>query len=136
MCDVPGSSLVRESNMALMTKAGTEIGVGLDTSLTTQLTVLLMLVAKLARLKGQDASIEHDIVHGLQALPNRIEQMLSRTSVLSSWQSASLISTMRCSLAVAIGLRIAMEGALKLKEISYIHAEAYAAASLSTAHWR
>ncbi len=94
---MPGSSLVRESDLALMTKAGTEIGVASTKAFTTQLTVLLMLVAKLARLKGQDASIEHDIVHGLQALPNRIEQMLSRTSVLSSWQSASLISTMRCS---------------------------------------
>lgn len=93
-----------------MTKAGTEIGVASTKAFTTQLTVLLMLVAKLARLKGQDASIEHDIVHGLQALPNRIEQMLSRTSVLSSWQSASLISTMRCSLAVAIGIRSLWKG--------------------------
>ncbi len=93
-----------------MTKAGTEIGVASTKAFTTQLTVLLMLVAKLARLKGQDASIEHDIVHGLQALPNRIEQMLSRTSVLSSWQSASLISTMRCSLAVAISIRSLWKG--------------------------
>ncbi|MCJ8607451.1 isomerizing glutamine--fructose-6-phosphate transaminase, partial [Klebsiella pneumoniae] len=71
ICNVPGSSLVRESDLALMTKAGTEIGVASTKAFTTQLTVLLMLVAKLARLKGQDASIEHDIVHGLQALPNR-----------------------------------------------------------------
>lgn len=110
ICNVPGSSLVRESDLALMTKAGTEIGVASTKAFTTQLTVLLMLVAKLARLKGQDASIEHDIVHGLQALPNRIEQMLSRTSVLSSWQSASLISTMRCSLAVAISIRSLWKG--------------------------
>ncbi|HBY5572356.1 TPA: glutamine--fructose-6-phosphate transaminase (isomerizing), partial [Klebsiella pneumoniae] len=67
ICNVPGSSLVRESDLALMTKAGTEIGVASTKAFTTQLTVLLMLVAKLARLKGQDASIEHDIVHGLQA---------------------------------------------------------------------
>lgn len=110
ICNVPGSSLVRESDLALMTKAGTEIGVASTKAFTTQLTVLLMLVAKLARLKGQDASIEHDIVHGLQALPNRIEQMLSQTSVLSSWQSASLISTMRCSLAVAISIRSLWKG--------------------------
>lgn len=75
---MPGSSLVRESDLALMTKAGTEIGVASTKAFTTQLTVLLMLVAKLARLKGQDASVEHDIVHGLQALPSRIEQMLSQ----------------------------------------------------------
>lgn len=61
-----------------MTNAGTEIGVASTKAFTTQLTVLLMLVAKLARLKGLDASIEHDIVHGLQALPSRIEQMLSQ----------------------------------------------------------
>ncbi len=68
-------------------------------------------------------------MHGLQALPNRIEQMLSRTSVLSSWQSASLISTMRCSLAVAISIRSLWKGA-EAEEISYIHAEAYAAGEL------
>ncbi len=78
ICNVPGSSLVRESDLALMTNAGTEIGVASTKAFTTQLTVLLMLVAKLARLKGLDASIEHDIVHGLQALPSRIEQMLSQ----------------------------------------------------------
>lgn len=61
-----------------MTNAGTEIGVASTKAFTTQLTVLLMLVAKLSRLKGLDASIEHDIVHGLQALPSRIEQMLSQ----------------------------------------------------------
>ncbi|MBN0452039.1 SIS domain-containing protein, partial [Pseudomonas aeruginosa] len=57
ICNVPGSSLVRESDLALMTKAGTEIGVASTKAFTTQLTVLLMLVAKLARLKGPDASI-------------------------------------------------------------------------------
>lgn len=69
---------MRESDLALMTNAGTEIGVASTKAFTTQLTVLLMLVAKLSRLKGLDASIEHDIVHGLQALPSRIEQMLSQ----------------------------------------------------------
>lgn len=93
-----------------MTKAGTEIGVASTKAFTTQLTVLLMLVAKLARLKGQDASIEHDIVHGLQALPNRIEQMLSRDKRIEQLAGASLISTMRCSLAVAIGIRSLWKG--------------------------
>lgn len=78
ICNVPGSSLVRESDLAMMTNAGTEIGVASTKAFTTQLTVLLMLVAKLARLKGQDAAIEHEIVHGLQALPSRIEQVLSQ----------------------------------------------------------
>jgi glucosamine--fructose-6-phosphate aminotransferase (isomerizing) len=110
ICNVPGSSLVRESDLALMTKAGTEIGVASTKAFTTQLTVLLMLVAKLARLKGQDASIEHDIVHGLQALPSRIEQMLSQDKRIERWQSVSLISIMRCSLAVAISIRSRWKG--------------------------
>ncbi len=84
ICNVPGSSLVRESDLALMTNAGTEIGVASTKAFTTQLTVLLMLVAKLSRLKGLDASIEHDIVHGLQALPSRIEQMLSQNRLVGS----------------------------------------------------
>jgi glucosamine--fructose-6-phosphate aminotransferase (isomerizing) len=69
---------VRESDLAIMTNAGTEIGVASTKAFTTQLTVLLMLVAKLSRLKGLDASVEHSIVHGLQTLPSRIEQMLSQ----------------------------------------------------------
>ena len=130
ICNVPGSSLVRESDLALMTKAGTEIGVASTKAFTTQLTVLLMLVAKLARLKGQDASIEHDIVHGLQALPNRIEQMLSQDKRIE--QLAERFSDKHHALFLGRGDQypIAMEGALKLKEISYIHAEAYAAGEL------
>jgi glucosamine--fructose-6-phosphate aminotransferase (isomerizing) len=129
ICNVPGSSLVRESDLALMTKAGTEIGVASTKAFTTQLTVLLMLVAKLARLKGQDASIEHDIVHGLQALPSRIEQMLSHKRIEAL---AENFSDKHHALFLGRGDQypIALEGALKLKEISYIHAEAYAAGEL------
>ncbi len=97
ICNVPGSSLVRESDLALMTNAGTEIGVASTKAFTTQLTVLLMLVAKLSRLKGLDASIEHDIVHGLQALPSRIEQMLSQDKRIEARRKISLTNTMRCS---------------------------------------
>ncbi len=130
ICNVPGSSLVRESDLALMTKAGTEIGVASTKAFTTQLTVLLMLVAKLARLKGQDAAIEHDIVHGLQALPSRIEQMLSQDKRIEAL--AEDFSDKHHALFLGRGDQypIALEGALKLKEISYIHAEAYAAGEL------
>ncbi|GAS43288.1 glutamine--fructose-6-phosphate aminotransferase [Salmonella enterica] len=69
---MPGSSLVRESYLVLMTNAGTDIGAASTKAFTTLLTVLLMLVVKLSRLTGLDACIEHDIVHGLQALPSRI----------------------------------------------------------------
>jgi glucosamine--fructose-6-phosphate aminotransferase (isomerizing) len=130
ICNVPGSSLVRESDLALMTNAGTEIGVASTKAFTTQLTVLLMLVAKLSRLKGLAASIEQDIVHGLQALPNRIEQMLSQDKRIEAL--AEDFSEKHHALFLGRGDQypIALEGALKLKEISYIHAEAYAAGEL------
>ncbi|MFU9135502.1 glutamine--fructose-6-phosphate transaminase (isomerizing) [Erwinia tasmaniensis] len=130
ICNVAGSSLVRESDLALMTKAGTEIGVASTKAFTTQLTVLLMLVAKTGRLKGVDAQIEHDIVHALQALPSRIEQMLSQDKLIEAL--AEEFSDKHHALFLGRGDQypIAMEGALKLKEISYIHAEAYAAGEL------
>lgn len=130
ICNVAGSSLVRESDLALMTKAGTEIGVASTKAFTTQLTVLLMLVARIGRLRGMDAKIEHDIVHALQALPARIEQMLSQDKLIESL--AEGFSDKHHALFLGRGDQypIAMEGALKLKEISYIHAEAYAAGEL------
>ncbi|MCY9849895.1 glutamine--fructose-6-phosphate transaminase (isomerizing) [Pectobacterium jejuense] len=130
ICNVAGSSLVRESDLALMTKAGVEIGVASTKAFTTQLTVLLMLVARVGRLRGMDAQIEHDIVHGLQALPARIEQMLSQDKLIEAL--AEGFSDKHHALFLGRGDQypIAMEGALKLKEISYIHAEAYAAGEL------
>ena len=130
VCNVAGSSLVRESDLALMTNAGTEIGVASTKAFTTQLTVLLMLVAKMGRLKGVDASVEHEIVHGLQALPSRIEQMLSQDKRIETL--AEYFAEKHHALFLGRGDQypIAMEGALKLKEISYIHAEAYAAGEL------
>ncbi|MGK2946188.1 MAG: glutamine--fructose-6-phosphate transaminase (isomerizing) [Candidatus Malihini olakiniferum] len=130
ICNVRGSSLVRESDLVLMTKAGTEIGVASTKAFTTQLTVLLMLVARIGSLCGMDINIEHDIVDGLQALPARIEQMLLQDKLIASL--AEGFSDKHHALFLGRGDQypIAMEGALKLKEISYIHAEAYAAGEL------
>ncbi len=130
ICNVPGSSLVRESDLSLMTKAGTEIGVASTKAFTTQLTVLLMLVAKIGRLKGVSGDVEHEIVHALQALPSRIEQMLSQDKRIEAL--AEDFSDKHHALFLGRGDQypIALEGALKLKEISYIHAEAYAAGEL------
>ncbi|MFB6435051.1 MAG: glutamine--fructose-6-phosphate transaminase (isomerizing) [Candidatus Malihini olakiniferum] len=130
ICNVAGSSLVRESDLAIMTKAGTEIGVASTKAFTTQLTVLLMLVGRIGHLRGMDANIEHNIVHSLQALPARIEQMLSQDKLIESL--AEGFSDKHHALFLGRGDQypIAMEGALKLKEISYIHAEAYAAGEL------
>ena len=89
-----------------------------------------MLVAKLGRLNGMATEIEHNIVHGLQALPGRIEQMLAQDTLIENL--AEGFSDKHHALFLGRGDQypIAMEGALKLKEISYIHAEAYAAGEL------
>ncbi|WP_036772317.1 glutamine--fructose-6-phosphate transaminase (isomerizing) [Photorhabdus australis] len=130
VCNVEGSSLVRESDFALMTKAGAEIGVASTKAFTTQLTVLLMLVAYLGRLKGVDPEQEQEIVHALHALPSRIESMLSKDKIIEAL--AEDFSDKHHALFLGRGDQypIAVEGALKLKEISYIHAEAYAAGEL------
>ncbi|WP_350307176.1 glutamine--fructose-6-phosphate transaminase (isomerizing) [Photorhabdus viridis] len=130
VCNVAGSSLVRESDFALMTKAGAEIGVASTKAFTTQLTVLLMLVAYLGRLKGINAEQEQEIVHALHALPSRIESMLSKDKIIEAL--AEDFSDKHHALFLGRGDQypIAVEGALKLKEISYIHAEAYAAGEL------
>ncbi len=130
ICNVAGSSLVRESEFVLMTKAGTEIGVASTKAFTTQLTVLLMLVGYMARLKGAAPELEQDIANALHALPARIESMLSQDKIIEAL--AEDFSDKNHALFLGRGDQypIAVEGALKLKEISYIHAEAYAAGEL------
>lgn len=130
ICNVIGSSLVRESDMALMTRAGTEISVASTKTFITQLTVLLMLVVRIGRLRSMDKQMEADIIHSLQTLPSRIEQMLSLDKPIESLAKSFLDKHHALFLGRGDLYPIAMEGALKLKEISYIHAEAYAAGEL------
>lgn len=129
ICNVAGSSLVRESEFVLMTKAGAEIGVASTKAFTTQLTVLLMLVAYMGRIKGV-ASLEHDVSTALHALPSRIESMLSKDKVIEALAEDFSEKSHALFLGRGDQYPIAVEGALKLKEISYIHAEAYAAGEL------
>lgn len=130
ICNVPGSSLVRESSLALLTHAGTEIGVASTKAFTTQLCVLLLLVARLSHLKNPSGDTEQHIVEALLALPGRIEQILAQDKHIE--QLAEHFSDKHHALFLGRGdlYPIALEGALKLKEISYIHAEAYAAGEL------
>ncbi len=129
ICNVAGSSLVRESEFVLMTKAGAEIGVASTKAFTTQLTVLLMLVAYMGRIKGV-ATLEHDVSTALHALPSRIESMLSKDKVIEALAEDFSEKSHALFLGRGDQYPIAVEGALKLKEISYIHAEAYAAGEL------
>ncbi|ENY71330.1 glucosamine--fructose-6-phosphate aminotransferase [Aeromonas diversa CDC 2478-85] len=131
ICNVPGSSLVRESDLAFMTRAGAEIGVASTKAFTTQLAGLLMLVAAIGRCRGNlDAAAEATLVKSLHALPQRIKESLSLAKQIETL--AEEFADKQHSLFLGRGDQypIAMEGALKLKEISYIHAEAYAAGEL------
>jgi len=127
ICNVPGSSLVRESDLAFMTKAGAEIGVASTKAFTTQLVGLLMLTASIAQEKVLDQSA---IVNAIKVLPAKLEETLLLADGIADL--AEEFADKHHSLFLGRGSQypIAMEGALKLKEISYIHAEAYAAGEL------
>ena len=130
ICNVPGSSLVRESDMAYMMKAGAEIGVASTKAFTVQLAGLMMLVVAIGRHNALSAEGEAQIVSALQALPAKVEQALGMDKAIQDL--AEDFADKHHSLFLGRGDQypIAMEGALKLKEISYIHAEAYAAGEL------
>jgi len=131
ICNVPGSSLVRESDMAFMTRAGAEIGVASTKAFTTQLTGLLMLSTALAQTKqSMTAAQTAEVVRQLRQLPSDINKALEMDQTIE--EIAEEFNEKEHCLFLGRGEQypIAMEGALKLKEISYIHAEAYAAGEL------
>jgi glucosamine--fructose-6-phosphate aminotransferase (isomerizing) len=130
VCNVAESSLVRESDVALMTRAGPEIGVASTKAFTTQLVALRLMTLALARRCGLDAAQERDWVEELEALPRQVEVVLQLSDEIA--EMAKSFSEMQNALFLGRGTfyPIALEGALKLKEISYIHAEAYPAGEL------
>ena len=130
ICNAPESSLVRESELVMLTRAGPEIGVASTKAFTTQLAALDMLVIALAKHHGADAERERGLVTRLIELPALIEQTLALDPVLQTL--AERFADKHHALFLGRGALhpIAMEGALKLKEISYIHAEAYPAGEL------
>ncbi len=130
VCNVPESSLVRDSELVLMTRAGPEIGVASTKAFTTQLTALMLLAVALARHKGMSAKREDELVKELTAMPARVERALGLDVQIA--RLAERFSHRQHALFLGRGLSypIALEGALKLKEISYIHAEAYPAGEL------
>ncbi|MEF1285441.1 glutamine--fructose-6-phosphate transaminase (isomerizing) [Vibrio sp. M250220] len=131
ICNVAGSSLVRESDFAFMTRAGVEIGVASTKAFTTQLSALLMLVTALGKQQGRiTKEKEKEIVEALHALPKQINAALSFEKDIE--ELATDFADKHHTLFLGRGefYPIAMEASLKLKEISYIHAEAYAAGEL------
>lgn len=131
ICNVGTSSLVRESDFAFMTRAGVEVGVASTKAFTTQLTCLLLLTVAVGRLKGNLAETqETQIVQSLQRLPAQIESALVFDKDIEKLSEDFADKHHTLFLGRGEFYPIAMESALKLKEISYIHAEAYAAGEL------
>ena len=130
ICNVPESSMVRESELAMMTNAGPEIGVASTKAFTTQLTVLALLTIVIARRMGLEEKQERALVTQLADLPGLMQQTLVMDSSIELL--AKHFADKHHALFLGRGVQnpVAMEGALKLKEISYIHAEAYAAGEL------
>jgi glucosamine--fructose-6-phosphate aminotransferase (isomerizing) len=130
VCNVPESSLTRESDVALMTRAGPEIGVASTKAFTTQLTALRLLTVALARRHGLSVDDEKRMVDELHALPRQVEVVLALSDAIKDMAEAFADKQHALFLGRGPFYPIALEGALKLKEISYIHAEAYPAGEL------
>ena len=130
ICNVATSSLVRESTLSMLTLAGQEIGVASTKAFTTQLAILLVLAIVLGRRTGLTAAAEKKLVKELHKLPEAIENTLALKKQIKT--IAKQFSDKNHSLFLGRGIQypVAKEGALKLKEISYIHAEAYPAGEL------
>jgi len=130
ICNSAGSSLVRESDMAYMMKAGVEIGVASTKAFTVQLAGLLMLTTAIGRHNGMSSDMEAAITQSLLSMPAKVEQALGLNDAIA--ELAEDFADKQNALFLGRGDQypIAMEGALKLKEISYIHAEAYASGEL------
>ncbi|MBL7004508.1 MAG: glutamine--fructose-6-phosphate transaminase (isomerizing) [Gammaproteobacteria bacterium] len=130
ICNVPESSLVRESDLVLMTRAGPEIGVASTKAFTTQLVALMLLVLSIGKRKGISSEISKKIIKELTELPKNIELLLGLDKEIEKLSEDFIDKQDVLFLGRGEHYPIAMEGALKLKEISYIHAEAYPAGEL------
>ncbi|MES9877798.1 MAG: glutamine--fructose-6-phosphate transaminase (isomerizing) [Candidatus Sedimenticola sp. PURPLELP] len=130
VCNVPESSLVRESDVCLMTRAGPEIGVASTKAFTTQLVALRLLTLALAKRNGMSVEQEEIQVNELHALPRQVEVVLTLSDAIKDMANGFADKHNALFLGRGTFYPVAMEGALKLKEISYIHAEAYPAGEL------
>ena len=131
LCNVPTSSLVRETQLHLLTQAGPEIGVASTKAFTTQLAALMLLVLKLGDVQ-QRLPVERQqaLIAGLWSLPNALNSALGHDAAIEKLAALFVEKNHALFLGRGIEFPIALEGALKLKEISYIHAEGYAAGEL------
>ena len=130
LCNVPTSATVRESDLAMMLNAGTEVGVASTKAFVAQTTALMLITLLLGRERGLDSAVEADIVHHLHRLPETISELLKLDASIEKLAEQFAHKQHALYLGRGSFYPIAMEGALKLKELSYIHAEGYAAGEL------
>jgi len=131
ICNVPESALVRASDLRFLTRAGPEIGVASTKAFTTQLAALVLLTMALAKQRGRLSSEkEVELLHALRHLPSALTHVLQAEPAIAEWAAQFAHKEHMLFLGRGIHYPIAMEGALKMKEITYIHAEAYAAGEL------
>jgi glucosamine--fructose-6-phosphate aminotransferase (isomerizing) len=131
ICNVASSAMVRETALAFLTRAGVEIGVASTKAFTTQLVALYLVALTLAKVRRRlDAASEHAAIHQLRHLPQALNAVLALEPQIMAWSAAFARKENALFLGRGRHYPIALEGALKLKEISYIHAEAYPAGEL------
>ena len=131
VCNVVGSSIARENDSGAYTHAGPEIGVASTKAFTTQITVLVLMALRLARAKGTISSADYRLhLHELQLIPEKIKEVLKKDEDVKAIARIYKDATNCLYLGRGYNFPVALEGALKLKEISYIHAEGYPAAEM------
>ena len=131
ICNVPESALIRQARLRFLTRAGPEIGVASTKAFTTQLAALFLLTLVLAKLRGRlSAEAEQSYLKALRHLPSALANVLELEEPIATWANGFAAKHHALFLGRGMHYPIALEGALKLKEISYIHAEAYPAGEL------
>ena len=130
ICNVVGSSIARETDAGIYTHAGPEIGVASTKAFTSQVAVMTMLALSLGRRKGLDADLGRDLTKALHHIDNDIQTILDDDQSIQKVAQSTYIADNFLYLGRGINFPVALEGALKLKEISYIHAEGYPAAEM------
>lgn len=130
ICNVPGSTMLRESEMGFLTRAGVEIGVASTKAFITQLTALFLLGLSIRRAKNKNDAYDIELVQQLLHIPAQIEEVLKQDQTVKQWAKTFTDKQHAIFLGRGAMYPIALEGALKMKEISYIHAEGYPAGEL------
>lgn len=130
ICNVPGSTMTREADLQFLTRAGVEIGVASTKAFITQLTALFLFALTMKKIHQPDAQFETELVTHLQHVPAQVEKILQQNATIMSWAKTFTHKDHAIFLGRGALFPIALEGALKMKEISYIHAEGYPAGEL------